>query len=68
MALIDQLLQGAPHAQRYTKQLTRDSVRVHESQLSELLDQASQLLAEQAHSKEGREGLTAFLNKRKPSW
>ena len=66
--LIKQLLHGAPGAQRHTKQLIRESANAQVGQLSELLDQASERLAQQATSLEGKEGLKAFLDKRSPSW
>ena len=34
----------------------------------ELLEQTAKLIADQRLSEEGREGVTAFLEKRKPGW
>jgi methylglutaconyl-CoA hydratase len=59
------LLQGGAVAHREAKQLVRDvqSLAAHE-----LPHHTASLLARLRGSPEGREGLTAFLEKRKPSW
>ncbi len=64
---IDLLLAGGPHAQAHVKALIR-LVSEHSGQ-SELLDrQTSELIAALRVSREGQEGLNAFLEKRKPTW
>jgi len=59
------LLQGGPCAHREAKQLIRD---VNTLAVTELPNHTAGLLARLRGSPEGREGLTAFLEKRKPSW
>ena len=59
------ILQGGPIAQREAKKLIRD-VGVLSS--AELPQHTANLLARLRGSPEGKEGLTAFLEKRKPNW
>lgn len=59
------LLQGGPVAHREAKRLIRD---VHALPASDLPDHTAKLLARLRGSPEGKEGLTAFLENRKPSW
>ncbi len=60
------LLLGGPAAQAAVKDLIRD---VEGEPLSrELTDATARRLAEIRASREGREGITAFLEKRKPNW
>ena len=59
------LLDGGPNAQREAKQLIRD---VSAPEITELPEHTARLLARLRSSAEGKEGLTAFLENRKPSW
>lgn len=63
---VDAILQGGPHAVRAAKSLVR---AVYTTEQRELLpEETSQLLAKLRVSDEGREGLSAFLERRKPNW
>jgi methylglutaconyl-CoA hydratase len=64
--VVDALLQGGPAAQRAAKELvfTVAGRRVDES----LIEETAGRIAELRISQEGREGITAFLEKRKPDW
>lgn len=65
-AQVDHLLRGGPEALRAAKKLVR---RV--SQLADrdvLGEETARLLARLRVSPEGREGLSAFLERRKPTW
>ncbi len=62
---VQQLLQGAPGAQAAAKQLIRSVAR---QPRAELRDETSELIARRRASDEGREGMSAFLEKRKPWW
>lgn len=67
--LIAQLLQNSPQALRATKQLLRKLATTAHSNLSvEVMDYTVDLIAKLRVSAEGQEGLTAFLEKRKPAW
>jgi methylglutaconyl-CoA hydratase len=59
------LLQAGPIAQREAKQLIRD---VQAMDGKDLPHHTAQLLARLRESPEGKEGLTAFLDRRHPSW
>jgi methylglutaconyl-CoA hydratase len=59
------LLQGGPIAHREAKQLVRAATTLAEP---EQPHHTAALLARLRASPEGKEGLTAFLEKRKPSW
>ena len=61
---VQHLLQGGPQAQRQIKQLM--SLWLKANPLSS--EQSAQLLAEVRASDEGRDGLAAFVEKRKPGW
>jgi methylglutaconyl-CoA hydratase len=63
---VDAILQGGPHAVRAAKRLVRSIEEA--SDRERLREETSQLLAKLRVSTEGREGLSAFLEKRKPSW
>ncbi len=63
---LDAILQGAPLAVRQTKRLIRDVIAVEDR--DELVEETSRLLAKLRVSEEGKEGLSAFLEKRRPSW
>jgi methylglutaconyl-CoA hydratase len=64
-ACIALLLQGGPIAQSEAKKLIRE---VGVLPNAELAEHTARLLARLRGSPEGKEGLTAFLEKRKPSW
>jgi methylglutaconyl-CoA hydratase len=59
------LILGAPHALAATKQLVRDLERMPKD---EAFQMAERLSAEFFNSEEGREGMTAFAEKRSPRW
>lgn len=65
-AQIDALLQGGPEAQRAAKRLVRDVVAAADR--DRLQTDTAQLLAKVRVSAEAREGLSAFLERRKPDW
>jgi len=59
------IMRCSPHANAVTKRLilaSRSRAR------DELLDQSADAFAECLRGPEGREGVTAFLEKRKPKW
>jgi methylglutaconyl-CoA hydratase len=63
---VDAVLQSGPRAVREAKSLVR---LVHKAEKRELLaEETSQLLAKLRVSEEGREGLSAFLERRQPKW
>jgi methylglutaconyl-CoA hydratase len=63
--LIALLLQGGPKAQSHAKQLVAD---VGSLPTDGLPEHTAQLLARLRASAEGKEGLSAFLENRKPDW
>jgi len=65
-AIIDSLLVNGPEAVTKAKQLVTDVS--HRPIDAALIDETCQLIAEVRSSTEGREGLTAFLEKRPASW
>lgn len=66
-ALIDPLLNGGPHAQAHIKALIR-MVADHRGDRDALDQRSSELIAALRVSREGQEGLSAFLEKREPNW
>lgn len=62
---VEQFLQGAPGAQNAAKTLIRT---VTGREQTELREYTSNLIAQRRASEEGREGMSAFLEKRKPRW
>jgi methylglutaconyl-CoA hydratase len=62
---VQQLLQAAPGAQADAKELIR---AVSKKPKSETRDYTANLIAQRRASREGREGMSAFLEKRKPAW
>ena len=63
--VLDAILLGGPEAVAEAKHLAR---AIAAMPLREATNMAIQRLAERRASAEGREGLAAFLEKRKPSW
>lgn len=63
---IDHLLRGGPAALRAAKQLVRRVDQFHDRDV--LVDETARLLARLRVSPEGKEGLSAFLERRKSSW
>jgi methylglutaconyl-CoA hydratase len=61
----EELLKAGPKAARATKRLIAD---VAGSVALAMRDSTAKLIAELRASEEGREGLSAFMEKRKPSW
>ncbi|HEX4045587.1 MAG TPA: enoyl-CoA hydratase-related protein [Gammaproteobacteria bacterium] len=66
MQLVKRLLQNSPQALIATKQLIRHVAR--EKITENLAQQTAEHLTTLASSTEGREGLSAFLEKRTPNW
>lgn len=64
-ALVETILSGAPGALRVTKQQLLEQAA---SELRAAWDQAAKLSATSRAQPEAREGLQAFLEKRKPNW
>ena len=64
--MIDHLIKGAPGAQHEAKDLIR-SVKFQPISNTVLSDTADRIASRRATG-EGKEGITAFLEKRKPSW
>lgn len=64
--ILDNLLKNSPHAQHECKALMRDIAGqpIDESTIEETVQRVYHVRS----SPEGREGLTAFLEKRKPNW
>ena len=65
--MIDLLLEGGPRAQAHVKQLIR-LVTSHAGDTDALDRQTSEMIAALRVSREGQEGLNAFLEKRRPDW
>jgi methylglutaconyl-CoA hydratase len=64
-ALVGEILKGSPDAQRRIKDLLRS---VTDVPIDVAGRRTARFIAEARASAEGREGLTAFLEKRRPSW
>ena len=64
--LVDLLLEASPAAQREAKELIR--AVADRPVTSELIQDTAERIARVRSSPEGREGVAAFLEKRKPSW
>lgn len=62
---VDQLLSGGPNALRWCKELVR---RVAAEDRSRIDEYTAALIASARAGDEGREGVGAFLEKRKPDW
>lgn len=64
--IVDSLLKNGPQAMAECKSLLRDlSARPIDD---DIIEEAAQRMARVRSSAEGREGLTAFIEKRKPNW
>jgi methylglutaconyl-CoA hydratase len=66
--LTDELLLGAPGAQAEAKKLLRRITGRSSVADAQLADETARWIARLRASAEGREGLSAFLEKRPPSW
>lgn len=64
-AVVDQVLSGGPNALRSAKELVR---RVAADRSLRIDEYTTELIASVRADEEGREGVSAFLEKRKPSW
>lgn len=64
-AVVDSLLKGSPQAQTASKELLAEVWDLSEK---DQLEAAAGYIARARASEDGIEGLTAFLEKRKPSW
>ena len=64
-SVVDQLLSGGPLAQQRCKELVR---RVAAEDRSKIDEYTAALIASARAGAEGREGVGAFLDKRKPDW
>lgn len=64
--LISEILKNGPNALQNIKYLLEENIRNFD--LLKLKDYTSRVLAEVRTSEEAKEGLLAFLEKRKPSW
>ena len=65
--MIELLLKGGPRAQAHVKELIR-LVTSHAGDSDALDRQTSEMIAALRVSREGQEGLNAFLDKRSPAW
>jgi methylglutaconyl-CoA hydratase len=63
--VVTSILEGGPEAVRMTKALLNE---IGFSDPSEVRDRVTDAIADRRTSNEGQEGLSAFLNKREPSW
>jgi methylglutaconyl-CoA hydratase len=64
-AMLDQVLQGGPEALAAAKALLID---LRHANFDEAADRSARAIAERRASPEGKEGIAAFLEKRKPAW
>jgi methylglutaconyl-CoA hydratase len=64
-AMLAALLQGGPEALRATKALL---IELRRASADECADRTTRAIAERRASAEGREGVAAFLEKRRPRW
>jgi methylglutaconyl-CoA hydratase len=59
------LMQGSPAAQKAAKDLIRSVARPFDAGV---IAETAERIADQRASEEGREGVAAFLEKRRPRW
>jgi methylglutaconyl-CoA hydratase len=64
--IVEALLQNGPHALSECKDLLR--AVVHRPLDAELMDDTSRRIARVRVSDEGREGIAAFMEERRPQW
>ncbi|MDX9732368.1 MAG: enoyl-CoA hydratase-related protein [Bdellovibrionales bacterium] len=64
-AVVAAILEAGPEAVRYTKRLLGD---IGQSDPTSVRSRVTGAIAERRTSKEGQEGLQAFLSKREPNW
>jgi methylglutaconyl-CoA hydratase len=64
--IVDSLLKNGPQAMAAAKQLV--ATVAHRPVTRELIDETARLITRQRASVEGKEGITAFLEKRKAGW
>jgi methylglutaconyl-CoA hydratase len=64
--IVEALLASGPAAQRESKELIR--AVAHRPVMSDVIQDTAERIARVRASPEGREGVAAFLEKRKPSW
>lgn len=64
--LTDELKTSSPQAMASTKELIFNITKT--SSFNETIDYTARMIADARASEEGQEGMTAFLEKRKPSW
>lgn len=67
-ALVDALLAGAPSAQGEVKRLVRHATGRSDAADAAMFDETARWIARVRAGDEAREGLTAFLERRKPGW
>jgi methylglutaconyl-CoA hydratase len=65
---VDLLLQGGTHAQQASKKLLREVGHFTPEDRDLIAARTARTLARLRKSDEGREGIQAFLQKRKPNW
>lgn len=63
---IDHLLEGGPEALKITKSMIRDVCNNWNFETA--VEETAVIIADMRTSEEGQEGMTAFLEKRKPGW
>jgi methylglutaconyl-CoA hydratase len=67
-SLVKEALAAAPGASALAKQLVRDLDVPNVTSSEAVLEKTVELITERRASDEGREGLSAFLERRKPDW
>lgn len=65
-AILDAMLANGPNAMRAAKRLARDFAR--DPIDARMIEETARRIADQRAGDEGREGVAAFLEKRKPKW
>jgi len=62
-----EFISSAPNAVRYTKEIINNITNQH-LEISEEIKYTASCIAKLRHADEGQEGMSAFLEKRKPNW